>query len=277
MAESPPKKDQIWSYKNQRFRILGILENGDVNVEKINADNKSSKHLPISKLYWQKRDYELEYGSEESENSEEPEKSEESRKTAQGKSKEKLNPVFTFEYDANINKLVVKKNGAFVTDIPIATVAGQNGKNAYEEWVSRQPSKTKDEDKTLYIRIKSSAQLFELLIPPLIEYLKYYRSGIIDSYYVEEEKHKIVKQNNFYSVINIKKPTTILCDIDKEQTLMVYSSLTILGTLKGTLIIQNNKAVVIIKRMENAKVINCMGIFEKINGSNKILKGNESL
>lgn len=148
MAEYPPKKDQIWSYKNQRFRILGILENGDVNVEKINADNKSSKHLPISKLYWQKRDYELEYGSEESENSEEPEKSEESRKTAQGKSKEKLNPVFTFEYDANINKLVVKKNGAFVTDIPIATVAGQNGKNAYEEWVSRQPSKTKDEDKT---------------------------------------------------------------------------------------------------------------------------------
>ena len=64
---------------------------------------------------------------------EEPEKSEESRKTAQGKSKEKLNPVFTFEYDANINKLVVKKNGAFVTDIPIATVAGQNGKNAYKK------------------------------------------------------------------------------------------------------------------------------------------------
>lgn len=148
MAEYPPKKDQIWSYKNQRFRILGILENGDVNVEKINADNKSSKHLPISKLYWQKRDYELEHGSEESENSEEPEISKESRKTAQGKSKEKLNPVFTFEYDANINKLIVKKHGVFVTDIPIATVAGQNGKNAYEEWVSRQPSKTKDEDKT---------------------------------------------------------------------------------------------------------------------------------
>lgn len=148
MAEYPPKKDQIWSYKNQHFRILGILENGDVNVEKINADNKSSKHLPISKLYWQKRDYELEHGSEESENSEEPEKSEESRKTTYGKSKEKLNPVFTFEYDANINKLVVKKNGVFVTDIPIATVAGQNGKNAYEEWASRQPAKTKDEDKT---------------------------------------------------------------------------------------------------------------------------------
>ena len=143
--------------------------------------------------------------------------------------------------------------------------------------IERELEKAKYEDKTLYIRIKSSAQLFELLIPPLIEYLKYYRSGIIDSYYVEEEKHKIVKQNNFYSVISIKKPTTILCDIDKEQTLMVYSSLTILGTLKGTLIIQNNKAVVIIKKMENAKVINCMGIFEKINGSNKILKGNESL
>lgn len=142
MAEYPPKKDQIWSYKNQRFRILGILENGEVNVEKINSDNKSSKHLPISKLYWQKRDYKLENDSEESEKSEEP------RKTVQGKSKEKLNPVFTFEYDANINKLIVKKNGAFVTEIPIATVAGQNGKNAYEEWVSRQPAKTKDEDKT---------------------------------------------------------------------------------------------------------------------------------
>lgn len=148
MAEYPPKKNQIWNYNNQRYRILGILENGDVNVETINADNKSSKHKPISKPYWEKRDYVLEHGSEESENSEEPKKSEESRKTAQGKSKEKLNPVFTFEYDANINKLVVKKNGAFVTDIPIATVAGQNGKNAYEEWVSRQPTKTKEEDKT---------------------------------------------------------------------------------------------------------------------------------
>lgn len=148
MAEYPPKKDQIWSYKNQRFRILGILENGEVNVEKINSDNKSSKHLPISKLYWQKRDYKLENDSEESEKSEEPERAEEPRKTVQGKSKEKLNPVFTFEYDANINKLIVKKNGAFVTEIPIATVAGQNGKNAYEEWVSRQPAKTKDEDKT---------------------------------------------------------------------------------------------------------------------------------
>lgn len=148
MAEYPPKKDQIWSYKNQRFRILGILENGEVNVEKINSDNKSSKHLPISKLYWQKRDYKLENDSEESEKSEEPERAEEPRKTVQGKSKERLNPVFTFEYDANINKLIVKKNGAFVTEIPIATVAGQNGKNAYEEWVSRQPAKTKDEDKT---------------------------------------------------------------------------------------------------------------------------------
>lgn len=148
MAEYPPKKDQIWSYKNQRFRILGILENGEVNVEKINSDNKSSKHLPISKLYWQKRDYKLENDSEESEKSEEPERAEEPRKTVQGKSKEKLNPVFTFEYDANINKLIVKKNGAFVTEIPIATVAGQNGKNAYEEWVNRQPAKTKDEDKT---------------------------------------------------------------------------------------------------------------------------------
>lgn len=148
MAEYPPKKDQIWSYKNQRFRILGILENGEVNVEKINSDNKSSKHLPISKLYWQKRNYKLENDSEESEKSEEPEREEEPRKTVQGKSKEKINPVFTFEYDANINKLIVKKNGAFVTEIPIATVAGQNGKNAYEEWVSRQPAKTKDEDKT---------------------------------------------------------------------------------------------------------------------------------
>lgn len=148
MAEYPPKKDQIWSYKNQRFRILGILENGEVNVEKINSDNKSSKHLPISKLYWQKRDYKLENDSEESEKSEEPERAEEPRKTVQGKSKERLNPVFTFEYDANINKLIVKKNSAFVTEIPIATVAGQNGKNAYEEWVSRQPAKTKDEDKT---------------------------------------------------------------------------------------------------------------------------------
>lgn len=148
MAEYPPKKDQIWSYKNQRFRILGILENGEVNVEKINSDNKSSKHLPISKLYWQKRDYKLENDSEESEKSEEPERAEEPRKTVQGKSKEKLNPVFTFEYDANINKLIVKKNSAFVTEIPIVTVAGQNGKNVYEEWVSRQPAKTKDEDKT---------------------------------------------------------------------------------------------------------------------------------
>lgn len=148
MAEYPPKKDQIWSYKNQRFRILGILENGEVNVEKINSDNKSSKHLPISKLYWQKRNYKLENDSEESEKSEEPEREEEPRKTVQGKSKEKINPVFTFEYDANINKLIIKKNGAFVTEIPIATVAGQNGKNAYEEWVSRQPTKTKDEDKT---------------------------------------------------------------------------------------------------------------------------------
>ena len=46
--------------------------------------------------------------------------------------------------------------------------------------IERELEKAKDEDKTLYIRIKSSAQLFELLIPPLNEYLKYYRRGTID-------------------------------------------------------------------------------------------------
>lgn len=143
--------------------------------------------------------------------------------------------------------------------------------------IERKLEEAHDENKKLYIRIRSSAQLFELFIPPLIGYLKYYQSGVIDSYYVEEEKHKIIKENNFFSVINIKRPTTFLCDIDCEQTLMVYSSLTILGTFKGTLIIQNNKAVVIAKKMENAKVINCMGVFDKVNGINKIIKGNENL
>lgn len=137
--------------------------------------------------------------------------------------------------------------------------------------------KASDEKRKIYIRIHSIKGLFELFIPPLIGYLKYYQSGVIDSYYVEEEKQKIIKENNFFSVINIKKPTTFLCSIESDQTLIVYSSLHIIGTFKGTLIFQNNEAIVIAKKMENAKIINCMGVFDKVCGTNKIIKGNENL
>lgn len=141
MAKYPPSKGQIWKRNGQYYRILGINSNtNDVLIEKIdeNGNKTSVSSKPISKNDWIKRDYEL----VESFDTQKEEPKDNSKDSHQKE------PVFSFVYNPETQKFSILKNGEFVTDLPLYTVAGANGMSAYEQWVKSLPQGTKDEDKS---------------------------------------------------------------------------------------------------------------------------------
>lgn len=141
MATYPPSKGQIWKRNGQYYRILGINSStNDVLIEKIDEKgNKTSvSSKPISKNDWIKRDYELVESFDS--HKEEPKDN--------SKDNHQKEPVFSFVYNPETQKFSILKNGEFVTDLSLYTVAGANGMSAYEQWVNRLPQGTKEEDKS---------------------------------------------------------------------------------------------------------------------------------
>lgn len=137
MAEYKPSEGQLWELNGKRYRIKGIRpETGDVSVEILDENDnvKLSKNIP--KKIWCKRDYVLVNKDDCTSN-----------KNDASKEKEVI-PEYSFTYDPSSNKFSVYKDGKIVTDIPIITVNGHDGQNAYELWANRLPKDTKEEDKT---------------------------------------------------------------------------------------------------------------------------------
>ena len=141
MATYTPSTGQIWKRNGQYYRILGITSNtGDVLNEKIdkNGNKTSANSKPISKNDWIKRDYELEESFD----------AQKENQKDNSKDNRQKDTNFSFVYNPTTNKFSILKNGEFVTDVSLYTVAGANGMSAYEQWVNRLPQGTQEEEKS---------------------------------------------------------------------------------------------------------------------------------
>ena len=128
----------------------------------------------------------------------------------------------------------------------------------------------------VYMKLEVSKDLFEESLSLIVPKLSFYNKGIITSLNVIDKSFYEYEEDDFPLVKTLDQKSLIKFKIPREMTLKISSFAIFLGEVEGTLILENEDATVVCKKLNNAKIINTKSS-SYLTKENVFIKGDQLL